>query len=128
MLQLVCRDTTTGALVRYDTRPPDWSASDGPDEFTHWAIHQREVDGGIGDGNPYPAARHDGFAILWTGGFSGDVCQAPRFWHINDETPAWLCRLDRPRQVQMRQRRCNVDLDELKRQWREKAESELNDA
>ena len=63
VLQLVCRDTTTGALVRYDARPPDWSASDGPDEFTHWAIHQREVDGGIGDGNPFPAARRDGFAI-----------------------------------------------------------------
>lgn len=33
--------------------------------------------------------------------------------------------MDRPRQVEMRLQRCKVDLDELKRQWQEKANSEL---
>jgi hypothetical protein len=34
-LQLVGRDTTTGALVRYDAYPPDWSPKEGPSEFAH---------------------------------------------------------------------------------------------
>jgi hypothetical protein len=35
--------------------------------------------------------------------------------------------LDRLSQLETRQKRCKVDLDELKRQWREKAEGELVD-
>jgi hypothetical protein len=33
--------------------------------------------------------------------------------------------LDRPRQLETRQQRCKVDLDELQRQWREKADNQL---
>jgi hypothetical protein len=40
VLQLVGRNTQTGALVRCDAQPPDWSASAGPEEFTHWLIHR----------------------------------------------------------------------------------------
>jgi hypothetical protein len=39
VLQLVGRDTTTGALVRYDAYPPDWSPQEGPSEFGHWLLH-----------------------------------------------------------------------------------------
>jgi hypothetical protein len=35
--------------------------------------------------------------------------------------------LDRLSQLETRQKRCKVDLDELQRQWREKAEGELVD-
>jgi hypothetical protein len=33
VLQLVGRDSETGALVRYHAQPPDWSESEGPEEF-----------------------------------------------------------------------------------------------
>jgi hypothetical protein len=46
--QLVARDTKTGALVRYDAQTPDWSASDGPEEFTHWLMHQPKIRRGFG--------------------------------------------------------------------------------
>jgi hypothetical protein len=49
VLHLVGRNTKTGALVRYDARPPDWSASDAPDEFTHWLSHQPEIRRRIGN-------------------------------------------------------------------------------
>ena len=32
VLSLVGRDPATGALVRHSANPPDWSASDGPEE------------------------------------------------------------------------------------------------
>jgi hypothetical protein len=54
------------------------------------------------------------------------VCAAPESWHIRDKTPESVRQLDRVRQLEMRQQRCEVDLDELERQWREKAERELD--
>ena len=48
------------------------------------------------------------------------VCAAPESWHIRDKTPESVRQLDRVRQLEMRQQRCEVDLDELERQWREK--------
>ena len=123
VLQLVGRDTKTGALVRYDVKPPDWSASDGPEEFTHWLMHQPEMR--LGFGEKYPVAKYEGFSIFWTDSFRYEVCDGPKFWHIKDKTPTWVRELDRPRQVETRQRRCKVDLDELKRRWREKARSQL---
>jgi hypothetical protein len=125
VLQLVGRDTETGALVRYIAQPPDWSASDGPEEFTHWLIHRHHIGEGFGWGPGLVAAIHHEFALLWNG-TTKRVCDAPRLWHVNDGTPAWVRELDRPRQVEMRQRRCKVNLDELTRQWQEKADSQLH--
>jgi hypothetical protein len=65
-----------------------------------------------------------GFAIRWREGFNR-VCHAPQFWRVSDKTPEWGRRLDRLRQLEMRQQRCKVDLDQLKRQWRKKAVHEL---
>jgi hypothetical protein len=33
---LVGRDTKTGALVRYHALPPEWSPTEGPEEFARW--------------------------------------------------------------------------------------------
>jgi hypothetical protein len=123
MLQLVGRDTKTGALVRYEASPPDWSASNGPEEFTHWLMHQPEIRRSFGQ--EYPVAVSDEFDILWKEGFSYRICDAPRSWHVSEKTPKWVRQLDRLSQLEMRQQRCQVDLDELKRQWQEKANSEL---
>jgi hypothetical protein len=42
---LVGRDTETGALVRYQAQPPDWSVSEGPEEFAHWTRHWVQLNG-----------------------------------------------------------------------------------
>ena len=68
-LRLVGRDTETGVLVRYDVQAPDWSALAGPDEFTHWLEHKPELRATIDHDHPYPAAKDEGFAILWKGSF-----------------------------------------------------------
>jgi hypothetical protein len=122
VLHLVGRNTQTGALVRHNARPPRWTKREGPPEFAHWLRHQAEP-----SGYQTEVARHREFAIVWENYVSYRVCDAPKFWHVNDETPAWVRQLDRPRQVHMRQRRCKVDLDELECQWREKARSELDE-
>jgi hypothetical protein len=54
-----------------------------------------------------------------------NVCTAPESWHVRDKTPESVRQLDRVRQLEMRQQRCTVDLDELERQWRGKAKREL---
>jgi hypothetical protein len=54
-----------------------------------------------------------------------DVCAAPEAWHVRDKAPESVRQLDRARQLEMRQQRCTVDLDELERQWREKANGKL---
>lgn len=120
-LQLVGRDTGNGALVRYNAYPPNWKAERaGPQEFAHWLLHQPER-----AGYQTEVARHKGFAIVWENYRTQAICDAPKHWHVNDETPAWVRQLDRPRQVEMRQQRCKVNLDELKSQWQEKARNEL---
>ena len=54
------RDTTTGALVRYDACPPDWSAQEGPLEFGHWLLHTKQsVRQQVADGS-------DGRRVVWT--------------------------------------------------------------
>ena len=82
-LQLVGRDTETGALVRCDAYPPNWSASDGPEEFTYWLMHQPEIRRGFGQ--KYPVAVSDEFDILWRQGFSYGVCNAPQSWHVSEK-------------------------------------------
>jgi hypothetical protein len=89
VLQLVGRDTKTGALVRYEAQPPDWSASDAPKEFVHWLTHQPEVQRSIGYSDNVEVAGRQGFAIVWRRGFNR-VCDAPHFWHANEKTPAWV--------------------------------------
>jgi hypothetical protein len=88
VLQLVGRDTKTRALVRYNAQPPEWSASDGTEEFTHWMRHKPRVHQ-LGYGRGYAVATSKSFAIFWTGRFDR-VCNAPNFWHVNDETPEWV--------------------------------------
>jgi hypothetical protein len=121
VLPLVGRDTKTGALVRFNARPPDWSPLDGPKEFKHWLRHRSE-----NYGYKIEVARHEGFAIFWADGPSDAVCNGPRFWHVNDETPAWVRRLERPRQLELRLQRCKIDLGYLEGQWREIAKAELD--
>jgi hypothetical protein len=120
VLQLVGRDTRTGALVRHDAYPPDWSERAGPPEFAHWLLHQAER-----SGYQTEVARHKGFAIVWENYLSYRPCDAPRFWHDRDGTPEWVRQYDRPRQLEIRQRRCKVDLDELESRWQEIARNKL---
>ena len=124
---LVGRDSETGALVRYHAQPPDWSESEGPEEFAHWMRHWFQLTGSfITYHLGYPVARYQGLEIRWRVGYK-DVCAAPEFWHIRDKAPESVRQLDRVRQLEMRQKRCTVDLEELERQWRKKAERELSE-
>jgi hypothetical protein len=142
-LQLVGRDMETGALVRCDAQPPDWSASDAPKEFMHWLTHQPEVQRSIGYRDDVEVARRQGFAIVWRRGFNR-VCDAPHGWHVKDETPEWVRqssysqRLEENKETRIEQgdslsqwleanqdTRCTVDLVELGQAWRAKAEAEL---
>ena len=121
---LVGRDSKTGALVRYHAQPPDWSASEGPEEFTHWMRHWPKARGRISYHHGYPVASYKRFTLRWTVSFK-NVCAAPEFWHVRDKTPEWVPQLDRVHQLEMRQQCCKVDLAELRRQWRKKAVREL---
>jgi hypothetical protein len=78
----------------------------------------------IGNYQGYQVARYKGFALRWRVLYK-DVCTAPEFWHVRDKTPESVRQLDRVRQLEMRQQRCKVDLDELWRRWRKKAVREL---
>ena len=69
-------------------------------------------------------AMHHKFALRWNG-TSKNVCDAPNFWHDKDGTPEWVREYDRPRQLELRQQRCQVDLGELESQWQKKANSQL---
>jgi hypothetical protein len=121
---LVGRDTKTGALVRYHPRPPNWSPSDGPEEFTHWMSHWTKARGRI-NSRDYLVASYKGFARRWTVSY-GNVCAAPEHWHVRDKkTPDSIRQFDRVRQLELRQQRRQVDLDELRRRWRKKAVREL---
>jgi hypothetical protein len=98
---LVERDSKTGALVRYHARPPDWSPSEGPEEFTHWMSHWPKGRGRISYSHGYRVASYKGFARRWTVSFK-NVCTAPEYWHVRDKTPESVRQLDRVRQLEMR--------------------------
>jgi hypothetical protein len=85
---------------------------------------QSEVRGRISYQRGYRVAGYKGFALRWRVSFE-NVCTAPEFWHVRDKTPESVRQLDRVRQLEMRQQRCKVDLDELWRRWRKKAVREL---
>jgi hypothetical protein len=122
---LIGRDTETGALVRYHAQPPDWSATDGPEAFAHWMRHWAQLNGTfITYHRGYEVAKYQGLAIHWMVSYR-DICAAPEAWHVRDKAPDSVRQLDRVRQLELRQQRCTVDLDELERQWREKANLEL---
>jgi hypothetical protein len=77
VLQLVGRDSETGALVRYHAQPPGWSESEGPEEFAHWMRHWAQLNGSfITYHRGYPVARYQGLAIRWRVSYK-DVCAAP---------------------------------------------------
>jgi hypothetical protein len=83
MLQLVGRDTKTGALVRYDANPPDWSASDAPEEFTHWLTHTNQSGWYYG-----VATGPDGRNVIWTRSSTPDgSCPGPFGWHVSKDIP-----------------------------------------
>ena len=117
---LVGRESKTGALVRYHAQPPDWSESEGLEEFAHRMRHWVQLNGSfITYHLGYPVARYQGLEIRWRVRFKA-VCAAPEAWHVRDKTPESVRQLGRVRQLEMRQQRCMVDLDELKSKWREK--------
>jgi hypothetical protein len=62
LLQLIGHDTKTGAPVRYNAQPPDWSPREGPSEFTHWLLHTEEA---IPDEYTVVTAP-DGRGVVWT--------------------------------------------------------------
>jgi hypothetical protein len=122
---LVGRDSKTGALVRYHAVPPDWSPREGPEEFAHWMRHWPNFRKRTSYSHEYPVATYRGFAHRWTVSYR-NVCTAPESWHVRDKkTPESIRQLERVRQLEMRQQRCEVDLDELWRRWRKKAVREL---
>jgi hypothetical protein len=88
---LVDRDSKTGALVRYHARPPDWSPSEGPEEFTHWMSHWPKGRGRVSYSHGYRVPSYEGFARRWTVSFK-NVCTAPES----------VRQLDRVRQLEMR--------------------------
>ena len=84
MLQLVGRDTKTGALVRYDAQPPptDWPARAAPSEFSHWLVHTEEC-----VFSSYPVAEGpDGRKVVWTVNSTID-CPNEFGWHISRKKP-----------------------------------------
>jgi hypothetical protein len=83
VLQLVGRDTKTGTLVRYEANPPDWSASDAPEEFTHWLRHTNQ------SGWYYRVATGpDGRNVIWTRRSTPDgSCPGPFGWHVSKDKP-----------------------------------------
>jgi hypothetical protein len=94
-LQLVGRDTTTGALVRYDAYPPDWSPKEGPSEFAHWLLHtEQSALQQVADGP-------DGRGVVWTRNRGArDLCPGPSGWHVSKkQTRPTSHPLDRRRMV-----------------------------
>jgi hypothetical protein len=84
MLELVGRDTRTGALVRHSANPPDWSASDAPEEFTHWQTHTNHSS----PGRYRVAAGPDGRDVVWTRRSTPDGdCPSPFGWHVSKDKP-----------------------------------------
>ena len=84
VLKLVGRDTATGALVRHGAYPPDWSASDTPEEFTHWQTHTNQSTTGRYRVAAGPDGRHLVWARRWTP--DGD-CPGPFGWHVSKDKP-----------------------------------------
>ena len=80
--------------------------------------------GRISYSHEYPVAIYEGFARRWTVSCK-HVCAAPESWHVRDKTPASIRQLGSVRQLELRQQRCEVDLDELRRRRRKKAVREL---
>jgi hypothetical protein len=126
-LQLVGRDTTTGALVRYDAYPPDWSPQEGPLEFGHWLLHTKQ------SARQQVADGPDGRRVVWTRNRDGwDSCPGPSGWHVSKNKPDlpvihWIGDEWSWSQwsTENREKRCTVNLGELEHAWRTKAAAQL---
>jgi hypothetical protein len=124
VLQLVGRDTKTGALVRYDAQPPptDWPTLAGPSEYSHWLLHTEKYV----FPSRYPVAESpDGRRIVWTGQ-SKTHCPNRYGWHISQKKPRGLSyeeSLERPKR--QGKQRCTVDPVKLEQAWRAEAEAQL---
>jgi hypothetical protein len=132
-IQLVGRNTDTGALVRHTAQHPDWSAWDGPDEFAHWLAHTKKVGPRTG---PWTVAGSDRRSIRWTGRLNhNDGCTSTYHWHINEPAiPGGLAYYstatsehDRERFEKAKQERCRVDFADLERTWHAEAAEELTE-
>lgn len=83
VLKLVGRDTATGALVRHGDYAPDWSASEAPEEFTHWLTHTNQS-----PGRYRVATGPDGRYVVWTRRWTSDGdCPGPSGWHVSKDKP-----------------------------------------
>jgi hypothetical protein len=108
-LQMVGRDTKTGALVRYDAQPPptDWPTLAGPSEYSHWLLHTEKYV----SPDRYPVAESpDGRRIVWTGQ-SKTYCPNRYGWHVNQKKSRGLSyeeSLERPKRQWKEP--CTVDL------------------
>jgi hypothetical protein len=121
VLQLVGRDTKTGALVRYDAQPPpaDWPPRAAPSEFSHWLVHTQEY-----VHYSYPVAEGpDGRSVVWTVNSNID-CPNEFGWHVSQKKPPRVAVRARLRRSKQREH-CTANLDELQQIWRAKAEHEL---
>ena len=141
-LQLVGRDTKTGALVRHDAQPPDWPPTlektsgpkfvrydellpdwpgwEGPSEFSHWLLHTEEYPRPV-----YPVADGpDGRSVVWTGR-AKTHCPNRDGWHISQVKPQPWFRQESSGPKQLLKERCTVDLVELERAWRAEAQAQL---
>jgi hypothetical protein len=88
---LVSRDSKTGALVRYHAQPPDWSESEGPEEFAHWMRHWVQLNGSfITYHLGYPVARYQG---LEPQGASSSSAPAGRRPAIDTARTALACQV-----------------------------------
>jgi hypothetical protein len=122
VLQLVGRDTKTGALVRYDARPPAWPVSNGPSEFAHWLLHT-----GKHIWPPeYPVAESpDGCRVVWTG-MSKTHCPNRVGWHVSQKRPPGLSIAESSERPKRQGKElCTVDLMQLEQTWRARAKAQL---
>jgi hypothetical protein len=132
LLQLIGRDTETGALVRYNAEPPNWSKRKGPSEFAHWLLHTKQ-----GEPGDYCVAEgRDGHRLVWA--VKSDPvgsCPGPCGWHVSKTKPDLRVVQMRGRErsysqwlEENRAKRCTVDLGELEQAWPEAELAELLEA
>jgi hypothetical protein len=116
----------SGALVRCDAYPPDWSRREGPSEYAHWLLHTEQS-------GPYQlAGGPDGRVLVWTGESDPwGSCPGPFGWHVSKAKPDRRVQHMRGMSGHTRSglkrsaKRCTVDLGELEQTWHAKAEAEL---
>jgi hypothetical protein len=141
-LQLLGRDTRTGALVRHDAQPPDWPPTleepsgvkvvrydelrpdwpgwEGPSEFAHWLLHTEE------DPRPFylVADGPDGRRVVWTRR-AKTHCPSRKGWHVSQDKPQPWFWQESSGPKQLSKERGTINLDELEQTWRAEAQAQL---